>query len=61
MKAAAPGCPIILVGTKIDERDQIKQENDREKVKSLVSFADLNKSVRKYDLETALECSAKTR
>ena len=59
MKAAAPGCPIILVGTKTDERDQIKQENDREKVKSLVSFADLNKGVRKYDLETALECSAK--
>ena len=41
VKATAKSCPCILVGTKMDLRDEREQENDPAKMKDVVTSAEL--------------------
>ena len=41
VKATAKDCPCVLVGTKLDLREEIEQSGDEEKIKNCVSTEDM--------------------
>ena len=61
VKATAKSCPCILVGTKMDLRDEREQENDPVKMKDVVTNEELKKWAAQYNFQAAVECSAKDR
>ena len=61
VKATAKSCPCILVGTKMDLRDEREQENDPAKMKDVVTSAELKQYASQYNFQAAVECSAKDR
>ena len=60
VKATAKSCPCILVGTKMDLRDEFEQ-NDPAKMKDCVTSAELKQWASQYNFQAAVECSAKDR
>merc|ERR1712045_472652 len=59
IKATVKSCPCILVGTKMDLRDEWEREGDPVKLENLVTHEDLRQWASQYDFYGALECSAK--
>ena len=61
VKATAKSCPCILVGTKMDLRDEREQENDPVRMKDVVTHEELKQYASQYNFQAAVECSAKDR
>ena len=59
LEKVVPECPVILVGTKTDERDQILKGNNPEKVNNIVSHSDLVQCAKENKFLFAIERSAK--
>ena len=49
VKATAKSCPCILVGTKMDLRDEREKENDPAKMKDVVTNEELKKYAAQYN------------
>ena len=59
VKATAKSCPCILVGTKMDLRDEREQEGDPAKMKDVVTHEELKQWASQYNFQGTVECSAK--
>ena len=59
VKATAKDCPCVLVGTKLDLREEIEQSGDEEKIKNCVSTEDMKQWAADYSFSATMECSAK--
>ena len=59
VKTTAKACPCILVGTKLDLREELERLGDHEKLKNCVSDAEIEAAAKKYAFQAFVMCSAK--
>ena len=59
VKATAKSCPCILVGTKMDLREDREREGDAAKLKDCVTTEELKSWCSQYNFQGFVECSAK--
>ena len=59
VKTTARACPCILVGTKLDLREELEKNGDTEGLKNCVSDAEIEEAARKYAFQSYVSCSAK--
>ena len=59
VKASAKDCPCVLVGTKLDLREEIEQGGDPDKIKNCVTTEEMKQWAADYSFSATIECSAK--
>ena len=59
VKTCAKACPCILVGTKLDLREELEQNGDVEKLKDCVTTEEIEAAAKKHAFQGFVECSAK--
>ena len=59
VKTTARACPCILVGTKLDLREELERQGDEAKLRDTVSNADIEAAAKKYAFQGFVMCSAK--
>ena len=59
VKTTARACPCILVGTKLDLREELEAAGDQERLRDCVSDADVEEAAKKYAFQGYVVCSAK--
>ena len=59
VKTTARACPCILVGTKLDLREEIERSGDEAKLRECVSDREIEQAAKKYAFQGYLTCSAK--
>ena len=59
IKTCAKACPVILVGTKLDLREEYERNGDTDKLRDCVSEADIAKAAKDYAFQGFESCSAK--
>ena len=59
VKTTARACPCILVGTKMDLRDEYERNGDQAKLASCVSNQEIEQAAKKYAFQGFVVCSAK--
>ena len=59
VKTTARACPCILVGTKLDLRDEVERSGDMTKLSECVSYSEVEDAAKKYAFQGFVLCSAK--
>ena len=57
--ATARDCPCVLVGTKLDLKEEFEASGDPEQENKVVTTEEIRKAAREYNFSTSIECSAK--
>ena len=59
VKTTARSCPCILVGTKLDLREELERSGDEAKLRECVTNAEIEQAAKKYAFQGFVVCSAK--
>ena len=59
VKTTARACPCILVGTKLDLREELERNGDETKLRECVTSEEIEQAAKKYAFQGFVECSAK--
>ena len=59
VKTTARACPCILVGTKLDLREEHERSGDEARLRECVTEAEIEQAAKKYAFQGFVQCSAK--
>ena len=59
MKTTARACPCILVGTKLDLREELERNGDQDRLRDCVTNEEIENAAKKYAFQGFVMCSAK--